>query len=44
MQYFPSVLNHTKIMIDILEKKVGERTFNVHAIIHNCVADIVNGK
>lgn len=44
MQYFPGVLDHVKILREIMEKKVGEPTFNVHPIIHRCVADFVNGK
>lgn len=42
-QYFSCILRHTKILIGILEKKLDEPTFNVHPIIHRCVADIVNG-
>lgn len=44
MQYLPGILYHTKILIDILEKKIGEPTFNVLPIINKCVADFVNGK
>lgn len=44
LKYFSAILNHTKILVDILEKKVDEPIFNVLLFINRCVADIVNGK
>lgn len=44
MQYFPIILNHTKSMVCIMDKEVGEPTFNILPTVNRCVADIVNGK
>ncbi|KAG5888996.1 hypothetical protein JTB14_033926 [Gonioctena quinquepunctata] len=41
-QYFPFILNHTEILIGILQEKVDGPTFNIEPFIHKCAADFVN--
>lgn len=43
VQYFPSILDNTKKLVEILEKRVDESTFNVLPFIHRCVVDFVTG-
>lgn len=43
IQHFPFILNHTKILVKLLEEKVDQPTFNAIHFIHRCAADFVNG-
>ncbi|CAH1185633.1 unnamed protein product [Phyllotreta striolata] len=42
LQYFPTVLEQTKILINVMESCVDKPAFNIEPYIHRCAADIVN--
>ncbi|CAH1183262.1 unnamed protein product [Phaedon cochleariae] len=42
VKYFPYILKHTKILIDILRNDNVGSFFNVEPLIHRCSADFVN--
>ncbi|KAJ8931505.1 hypothetical protein NQ314_015578 [Rhamnusium bicolor] len=42
IQYFPYILHHMKILVNRLQKKVNQPTFNIEHMIHRCATDFVN--
>lgn len=42
-EYHPSILHHSKTLLEKLKTEIGKPAFNIEKYLHRCVADFVNG-